>query len=221
VTPEQWEQVVAWARASGRDVSDFVRAAVFQGTHATAAALAEARRHEGEAVRKEGDRQLRALRAELERAKESRAGWQRRAQELEQRLLFASDDLMYAVRTMLAGRSGARSELARLWACMPRNERLRILPAVADAALERLENLRERTYGWRFLFERHGQLLSRVLWLMESLRPEAGYGAKAPLRPEWDAVGTALDEAIAGFEQNRKSAQRSPDRSAVEPSASS
>lgn len=113
VTREQRQRVVAWARASDRDVSDFVRAAVFQGTHATAEALAEARRQEGEAVRKEGRPSLRALQAELEQAKASWAGWQRRAQGLEQRLLFVSDDLMYAVRSMLVGRAGSRSELAR------------------------------------------------------------------------------------------------------------
>ena len=70
-------------------------------------------------------------------------------------------------------------------ACLSVEERLRVLPAIAQVALERLERLRETTHSWVFYFERDRKVLERVLSLMGSIRPRAGFAASARLLEEW------------------------------------
>jgi hypothetical protein len=164
-----------------------------------------------------------ARQAEFDQAKKNWAGWQRRAQEQELDLLFLSVHVIAAARAVLAGHPGSRSELARLWACLSLEERLRLLPAVAQVALERLERLRETTHSWLFFFERDGKVLERVVSLMESVRPRAGFAASAQLlqewRLEWKTVGAALDIAVMEIKQARKPARQSPETPAAERSA--
>jgi len=214
VTPEERDQVAASAHAAGRDVSEHMRAAVFAEIHASAEALEAARREVAKAVGDKADRQRRALQAELDQAEKNWAGWQRRAQKQEQDLLFVSVHVIGAARAVLAGHPGARSELARLWACLSMEEQLRLLPALTQVALERLERLRETTRGWLLYFERDRKALLRVLSLMGSVRPRAGFAASAQLQQAWrlesEAVGTAIDAAVSEIDEARKPARQSP-----------
>ncbi len=223
VTAEEWEQVVASAHAAGRDVSEHMRAAVFAEIHASAEALEAARREVAKTVGEKADRQRRALQAELDDAKKNWAGWQRRAQEHEQDLLFVSVHVIRAARAVLAGHPGSRSELARLWACLSVEERLRLLPMLAQVALEQLERLRETTHGWLFVFERDRKALLRVLSLMESVRPRAGFAANAQLLQAWrlesETVGAAFDAAVIDIDEARHPAGQSPETPAAERSA--
>jgi len=107
VTPEEREQVAASAEAAGRDVSEFMRSAVFEATQASAEALEAARREAARAVVEKAERERRALQAELDQAKKNWAGWQRRAQEQGQDLLFVSVHVITATRAVLAGHPGS------------------------------------------------------------------------------------------------------------------
>jgi hypothetical protein len=145
VTDEQHQAVVAWARESGRSVSEFVRDAVFSETHASAAALDQARDGGVQAERAVAEIGLLACEAQLDQALQNGALWRQRAERLERDLRITSMGLLLAVIRVLESDSHARAELARLWACLEPSDRERMLPALATAIAERLDSLCEAT----------------------------------------------------------------------------
>jgi uncharacterized protein (DUF1778 family) len=203
VTPEQKQQVIEWAQAAGRDVSDFVRAAIFQETHATAEALEAVRREVDQAARSDAGAEIGALQASLTQERERRVAWQQRAQQLEQRLLFTSRDLLDMVSRVRFGRPAARVEVARLWACMPVSHRLLVLPAVATQALEWIERLQTKLVTVPWLLPTDFAVLENVFWLKETLDPCAGLQRPEVPQPtpEWAPVMRALRDAYELLQQ--------------------
>ena len=195
VTPEQKQQVVDAARDADRDVSAFVRTSALQGTIATKRALAEAEQRGRRAARDEADRELHSLETELQEAKQALAESQSREQELARHISSTSANLMTAVADVFAGRAGAEPEVVRLWACIPLDDRPRILPAVTALVSELIVQRRRPGISLQSEIEDWHWLFDRTVWVAEALDPNVGYphSQNAIIEWAWDGVKDALD----------------------------
>jgi hypothetical protein len=195
VTPDEKQQVAEAARAADRDVSAFVRLSVLEGTIATQNALAEAEQRGRRAARDEADRELHSLRVELQQAKRALAESQGREQELARHITSTSANLMAAVADLFAGRAGAEPEVVRLWACIPLDDRPRILLAVTALVSELIVLRRGPGPSLQSDIEDWSRLFDLTVSVSQVLDPNVGYpqSQDATIEWAWDRVKTALD----------------------------
>jgi uncharacterized protein (DUF1778 family) len=203
VTPEEKQQVVDAARAADRDVSAFVRLSVLEGTIATERALAEAEQRGHRAARDEADRELHSLQTELQSTKQALVESQSREEELERHISSTSANLMAAVADLFAGRAGAQPEVVRLWACIPLDERPRILLAVTALVSELIVLRRGPRTTLQSDIEDWVRLFDLTVWVSQALDPNVGYpqSQDATIEWAWDRVKTALDASALAINQ--------------------
>jgi hypothetical protein len=216
------------ARGVGLETSEYARRAVRDGAMISAQAL-NAARDEGRAeVRRElaatqdaldratvasaawqrraealgqVESELGATRQRLASMTEACALLRRKAESLEAKLDRAPEELVVAIKQLIAGAPDARTEVAQLWARIrphpyfDREESQEIIAAEVADAIESIVT-RFRTDG--AAFAEWPNLRQRIEWLFEGLHLDAGKGFRGGGgRPDavWKPVVDALDHA--------------------------
>jgi hypothetical protein len=124
-----------------------------------------------------------------------------KAKSLEAKLHRAPEELVVAVKQLIAGAPEARAEVAQLWARIrpyPYPDREEILPTIAAEVADAIESIvtRFRTHGEAFA--EWPTVRRRIEWLFEGLHLDAGKGfRRGGARPDavWKPVVDALDHA--------------------------
>jgi hypothetical protein len=145
--------------------------------------------------------ELRATRQRLASMTEACALLRSRAESLEAKLDRAPEELVVAVKQLIAGAPDARAEVARIWARIrpyPYSDREECQEIIAAEVADAIESIvtRFRTDGKAFA--EWPNLRRRIEWLFEGLHLDAGKGfRRGGGRPGavWKPVVDALDQA--------------------------
>ena len=195
VTQEQKRLVLEAAKQAGYHPSDFVRRAVLEAINAIGGAPPAAPgrdRPSPEKMDRQLDPQIRLGSALLDLGAALS-----RVEKLENDILFTSRDFMHSVRALLAGRTWAPFEVARLWVCMSSDDQVRMLHAVAAVALKVLNEVGRRVLLQLTDLSNDYELMRNVRFLIDTLDPGLGsdQGVEPLARREWDEVRIALRAA--------------------------
>jgi hypothetical protein len=203
VTREQHQAVVAWARESGQTLSDYLRDAVFAATEATADALETAREDGVQAERVSARAELQALQAQLDQACHAAAQWQRHAAKLQSDVRITSQRLVVGVVRVLGSTPGARTELGRLWGCLSPTEQARMLPAIAAAITERVDNACQANRPRTSDVANALRIYANARWISEVVTPGSGAGETSDAAGEEGTVTVlrALTQALTTIAQ--------------------
>jgi hypothetical protein len=227
VTEAERQTIATLAREMGLEPSEYVRLAVLDvariKTQCLEAARAEVRRElaatqdalaraavacdawqrRAEALGRV-ELELSATRDSLAAMTEARGLFRSKAESLELKLHRAPEELVVAVKQLIAGASDARAEVAQIWARIrpfPYPDREQILPTVAAEVADAIESIvtRFRTNGEAFAA--WPTLRGRIEWLFEGLHLDAGRGFRrgdgrtaAAWKPVVDALAQADEE---------------------------
>jgi hypothetical protein len=224
VTEAEGQTIDTLARGMGVTPSEYARLAALDVTkikaHALSAARAEVRR-ELAATREARARiadaydvlqrrvealgqvelELRATRQRLASKTEACALLRSNAESLEAKLHRAPEELLVAVKQLIAGAPDARVEVAHIWARIrphpyyDREESQEIIAAEVADAIESIVT-RFRTDGQAFA--EWPNIRRRIEWLLEALHLDAGKGfRRGGGRPDavWKPLVDALDRA--------------------------
>lgn len=152
--------------------SEYSRRAVVGAARVDARARAEAR----ESGREENRLQLAELREQLVQAQSRVREWRREAQLLQGELSQWSDDVVAAVKDVLAGDAAAQVKLATIWSRVLHGQRLKLLPIVAALVSSEFEQIAGGSRINKETTHLGAPFLARVLWLIEALDRDAGEG---------------------------------------------
>jgi hypothetical protein len=180
VSPELHARLREAAEATGRGMSEYLRDSMFTSTAVTAASVEKIQEEARWQERGAADIEIQALREELRNAVRLGAMWQQRAQTLERDLGVTSERLLFAVARALEPGSGARVEVARLWACLEQSEQGRMLPVVGAAIVERLREVEDEASPGQYAFERDVEVITNADWLIDLM-------TRAVIDPKSDA----------------------------------
>jgi hypothetical protein len=147
------------------------------------------------------ERELSATRDSLAAMTEARALFRSKAESLELKLHRAPEELVVAVKQLVAGAPDARAEVAQIWARIrpyPYPDREQILPTIAAEVADAIESIVRRFRTDGAAFAEWPNLRRRIEWLFEGLHVDAGKGyRRGGGRPDavWKPVVDALDQA--------------------------
>jgi hypothetical protein len=223
LTESERQTIDAVARRSGTKPSEVARRAVVSAAIVSARALEDARNE----VRAQIGRELVATQDALAKATEAAAASlsqaetlgvelsatrqrlasmteayfasRSEAESLEVELHRAPEELLGAVRQLIAGAPDARAEVARLWARIRAypSDREQILPILAAEVADAIESIVSRFPTHGDAFARWPVLRRRIEWLFDGLHPDAGkgYRRRGIADAVWQPVVDALDQA--------------------------
>jgi hypothetical protein len=192
ITPEQYQQVLEAARAAERNISDYMRDALFATTEATAQALDDAYAEGVRDAEAAARHQREVMAAERDHERQLRAGLQQRAGQLERDVRITSGRLTSSVVRVLENGLGARTEALRLWALLDESEQERMLPAVATAIVEGVHAVCQS--GRRSDIKHVLDVDARARWLVTFLTLHSGENEASDARKQ--VTGLALSAAI-------------------------
>jgi hypothetical protein len=224
VTEAERQTIDTLAREMGLEPSEYVRRAVLDiariKTQSLEAARAEVRRElaatqdalamaavASDAWQRRAaalgrvERELSATRDSLAAMTEARALFRSKAESLELKLHRAPEELVVAVKQLVAGAPDARAEVAQIWARIrpyPYPDREQILPTIAAEVADAIESSVRRFRTDGAAFAEWPNLRRRIEWLFEGLHVDAGKGyRRGGGRPDavWKPVVDALDQA--------------------------
>jgi hypothetical protein len=224
VTEAEGQTIDTLARGMGVKPSEYARLAALDvakiKAHALSAARAEVRRElaatqdalaraavASEAWQRRAEAlgrvelELSATRESLAAMTEARSQFRSKAESLEAKLHRAPEELVVAVKQLIAGAPDARAEVAQIWARIrpfPYPDREQILPTIAAEVADAIESTvtRFRTHGEAFA--EWPTLRRRIEWLFEGLHLDAGRGFRrggGRTEAAWKPVVDALDHA--------------------------
>lgn len=150
--------------------------------------------------------ELSATRTRLASMTEARSVLRSEVESLEKALHRAPQELVMAVKQLIAGDSDARAEVAQLWARIrpyPSSDREKILPIIAAEVADAIEAIVTRFSTNGDAFARWPILRRRIEWLFDGLHLDAGtgYRRRGVSDAVWQPVVAALDQ---GDEERRR-----------------
>jgi phage terminase small subunit len=174
--------------------------AVTQDALARATAASAAWRRRAEAL-EEVELELSATRTRLASMTEAYSVLLTEVESLENALHRVPEELVMAVKQLIAGAPDARAEVARLWAAIriyPSSDREKILPIIAAEVVDAIESIVTRFPTNGDAFARWPDLRRRIDWLFDGLHLDAGTGYRrvgGTSDAVWKPVVDALDHA--------------------------
>jgi len=232
LTEAEWQIIDALAREAGLKNAEYARRTVLNVARISAQAL-EAARDEGRAeVRREltatqdaldrtveayngwrnraqalGQVELHLLdtRKRLASMREECSLLRREVETLEAARHRAPEELVMAVRQLIAGAPGARAEVAQVWAGIrppPSSDREKILPIIAAEVADAIESIVTRFPTNGDAFARWPTLRLRIEWLFDGLHLDAGTGYRRSGGTA-DAVWKPVVQALARADEER------------------
>lgn len=230
LTEAERQTIDTQARRLGLENSEFARRAVRDVATRSAEALADARREARAEVRQElgafqdaldtateaaaawrskaeelegVEFELSAARTRVASLREFISLLQSQIEALTAKLYRAPEELVVAVRQLLAGAPDGRAEVARLWARIRRDpayDREEAQPIIAAEVIDAIESIVVRFPTDGEALARWPSLRRRIEWLFEGLRLDAGRESRrgaGGLDAVWKPVVEALDLADA------------------------
>jgi len=171
VSESEGQRIDRRAEASGLKTSEWARRALPDVVAVSEAELEQAREEGREELRPD----IAHLRGALRSMRQLEELLERRVETLEAELKAAPEQLVEAIRQLLAGAPDARTKVAELLARIPRRSvREQLLPQLAVEVADGVEAIVSRFSTSGEAFARWPNVRQRVEWLMDALRPDAG-----------------------------------------------
>lgn len=180
LTEAERRSIDALAASDGIRISEFARRAVLGGLGTRLADIEHAR----EQGRADMGPQIAELESELAETKERAADAQREVRDLQARLQGAPDELLAAVRYLLAGSLGAKERVARCWSRLGIATRSEFIPTVAAALSNEVDQSLARFHVDEAGVDAAVDLVNRLRWLKDALTTQSGRRLYSPTREE-------------------------------------
>lgn len=184
LTSSERETINALARADGTSASEFARRAVFGARRDISSALDAAAQQGRDEIRPH----ITELEYELTEMRDLVQDSQRRATFLESRLAGAPDELLLAVRELLAGIPRTKERVARCWSLLAFSKRSEFLPTVAAVVSDEVDQSLDKVD-----VDAAGDLVDRLRWLKDALAIETSRGVYTSAREEPGRIPEPLE----------------------------